>query len=141
MIRIRTATQDDHKSILAIAKESPYSRDFSSIMFSSEAAYKKGWIIVAECEENGIVGFVCVRHKVQKPETTLYFLHVSKQHRRKGIGRQLLRRVLHESPHRKIVIGVMKDNEEGVEFWSREGFRVVSEDRYNGAGYGMELTW
>lgn len=139
-MKIRTADTQDHKAIVQVSKRSPATRDFTNQMFSGDSMYQKGWILVAEKDEE-IVGFVCVRHKVRQPETSLYFLGVLPDWKRKGVARKLLEEIKKRSPHRKIVIGVFKDNEEALAFWKREGFTITSSDHYKGKGYKMELTW
>ena len=67
---IRAATPDDHPDILAVTKTSKYTKDFSNrVMFSSDAAYEKGWIMIAENPGTKMLGFTCVRHKVREPVT------------------------------------------------------------------------
>jgi ribosomal protein S18 acetylase RimI-like enzyme len=108
-------------------------------MFSSEAAYKKGWITVATIG-NEIVGFVCVRHKVREPVTSLYFLGVIPRARRAGIGTALLRDLQERSPHRCVRLNVAKDNAPALTFWRKCGFVVVG-DSLEGAGHALELRW
>lgn len=126
-MKLRVATPADHDEIVKVAKTSKYTRDFSNrVMFSSDAAYEKGWIRVAE-EDGKIVGFTCVRHKVRDPKTMLYFVTVLPEYRRKGVAFLLLEETMHASPHTTMELNVMKDNEAAISFYNRHGFRIAGE--------------
>lgn len=143
MITTRFATIDDHKAIMEVAKQSPYTRDFSNHIFSGEAMYEKNWIKIAEYKGHrgsGIVGFYCVRHKVREPATTLYFLGVESGMRSEGIGAQLIHELKQDSPHRCIQLNVMKENDRAQNFYNRHGFLVVDE-ALKGKAVKMELNW
>lgn len=137
---LENATVEDHNQIVAIAKTSPYTKDFSNrVMFSSDAAYEKGWIKIA-IQEAQIVGFTCVRHKVRDPETMLYFITVLPDWRSQGIGELLLDEVMRTGPHQLMALNVMKENERAVQFYQRLGFEVTGE-AMNGEAHRMERTW
>lgn len=121
-----TALPDDHKKILQIAKQSKYTKDFGSMMFSSPEAYAKGWIRVA-LRGLDIVGFTCVRHKVRAPETVLYFITVDESARSQGVGWQLIEEAMASGPHKVMTLNVSKTNTRALEFYLRHGFKVVGE--------------
>lgn len=136
-IFIRPAYHQDHKEIVALAKRSKYTSDFSNaVMFSSERAYDNGWIKVAEKLEetaNGrlqsgpIVAFTCVRHKTRVPETVLYFVQVAEEYRSLRLGEIMLDEVMRTGPHKTMRLNVMKDNERAIKFYERLGFAIVGE--------------
>ncbi len=139
MSTIRRATPRDHKAILAIAKRWKVLSAFGHQMFSGPAAYDKGWVRVFE-DGGTIVGFTCVRHKVRDPETSLYFIGVDPDCQRTGIGFLLLRDLKEQSPHRRIVLSVTKDNESAIPFYEKHGFVRLGES-LKGKGWKMALEW
>ena len=136
---IRVATPDDHAAICVVAKTSKYTKDFSNrLMFSSDAAYAKGWILVAE-HRGEILGFTCVRHKVREPVTMLYFITVHPDERGGFIGERLLKHVMQQSPHTCMALNVMKENR-AVSFYERLGFKIAG-DAFGGEAYRMVKEW
>jgi ribosomal protein S18 acetylase RimI-like enzyme len=137
-IAIRAADKKrDHKALLAIAKTSPYTRDFSNeVMFSSENAYSKGWIRML-CLNEEPIGFYCVRHKSQGDrETALYFITVLPGYRSLDAGRHLMDDLKAQSPTGIIRLNVAKDNR-AVSFYERHGFTKIGES-LGGKGWRME---
>ena len=138
---LRRATVDDHKKLVKLAAQSKYTRDFSNaMMFSSEAAYEKGWILCVEDAKGDIVGLSCVRHKVRAPETMLYFLVVDAAHRKNGLAELLLNSVMLQGPHNTMRLNVMKDND-AVGFYNKLGFKVISDEALKGEAFQMEKVW
>jgi len=133
-IAIVPASEEDHKEIMKVAKLSPYTKDFSnSMMFSSVAAYSKGWIRIAKLEGTGeIVGFTCVRHKVRDPETVLYFIGVFNLVHSHGIGKQLMADLEEQTPHKRIALNVAKDNPRALSFYESIGFTIEHGDAIKG---------
>ena len=105
-------------------------------MFSSEAAYEKGWIRTAWLGHN-IVGFTCVRHKVLAPETILYFIAVDPLCRNEGVGQVLMKDLEQQTPHQRITLNVMHTNRDALRFYERLGYRVVAEDAVKGTAWRM----
>lgn len=137
---IRTATVADHEAILKVAKQSKYTRDFSNrVMFSSDAAYEKGWIQVFELDGE-IVGFTCVREKIRQPEVVLYFITVDKNHGGKGIGHRLINNIRSRTKHRRLVLNVAKDNQEARAFYAALGFTETGES-LGGSGLALKREW
>lgn len=123
---VRSATVEDHKALVALAKTSKYTKDFSNrMMFSSDAAYEKGWIRLAEEEDGTIIGFTCVRHKSRFPETMLYFIVVDPEYRSQGIGEILIKDAVQHAPTNMMRLNVMKDNTQAKKFYDRLGFTVA----------------
>lgn len=141
MIRIRPSEKQwDHKRLCQLAKRSKYISSFSSLMFSGDGAYEKGWIRQATDEEGELYGFTCFRVKSRSPETMLYFIMVAPEHEGKGIGRMLLEDLEAHSPHPTIVLKVMKDNERALAFYTRMGYTVSKDDVYDGKGVELRKT-
>lgn len=121
---IRPATQDDHAALVRLARTSVYTRDFSNaVMFSSPAAYERGWIRVYLSLGGEPWGMTCRRDKVREPLSELYFLVVDPAVRSTGIGELLLADLFRESPHHRVGLNVMKENEGAVRFYERHGLR------------------
>lgn len=140
-ITFRPARVEEHNQLVTLARQSPYTKDFSNrVMFSSDAAYEKGWITVAE-QDGKIVAMSCVRHKVRDPETMLYFVVVDRHCRSRAIGRRLLQHVMDEGPWETMRLGVMKENKRAVAFYLELGFRIVHDRHYGGEAYLMEKEW
>jgi ribosomal protein S18 acetylase RimI-like enzyme len=70
---------------------------------------RRGWIRVAvdwSRHDKPIVGFVCVRHKVRQPETSLYFMGVDPDYKRQGIAKLLLDDMKEQCPNPRIALNV-----------------------------------
>lgn len=126
-MKIRVATKADHEAIMKIAKQSKCTRDFGSHMFSSDASYEKGWIVVAVDDLLGVLlGFYCVRHKVREPVTSLYFIGVENKLHSSGVGQKLMQD-LYEKCRPTIRLNCLKDNLQATRFYERLGFKIVGE--------------
>lgn len=139
---ITEAARDwDHDEIMVIARQSPYTKDFSNRIYSSEEMYNKDWIGVAyEHDSEYIAGFVCVRHLVRRPYTSLYFLGVDKNHKRQGVGTALLKWVIDETPHKEIRILVANKNREALRFWKAKGFKKFEKKDENSSLYRLRIA-
>ena len=140
MKTIRRATIQDHDRLVKLAKQSKYTKDFSNaVMFSSPAAYDKGWIWLAENAQGEAVGLACVRHKSREPKTMLYFVVVDERERGHGIAFDLLKVVMQNAPHSRMQLNVMKDNE-ALKFYQKHGFQIVGE-AIKGEAWALEKEW
>lgn len=110
---------------------------FSSMMFSSQSAYDKGWIRIA-LADGEVVGFTCVRHKSRAPETMLYFVMVDPDRTGRGVGKRLMADLEEQTPHPTIALKVMKSNERAIRMYEKLGYRVTSDDEYSGRGLMMK---
>jgi len=138
-VGIRKADRElDHDDIVKIALMDKNISSFSSMMFSNEDAYKKGWITIAIDKGGTIVGFTCVRHKVRSPETMLYFLMTHPDYRGLGVGDKLMQEMEQNSPHNTIALKVMKDNRNAISFYGKRGYLITSDSEYGGKGFKME---
>lgn len=138
---IEVASQVDHKAIVHLARQEKCTRDFSNMIFSGPEMYENGWIRIARSKgAEHIIGFSCVRHKVREPETSLYFIGVDRMYRRQQVGTLLMNDVVDYSPHNRIVLSCMKDNDVALEFYKRHGFTVVG-DALDGFGFKLVKEW
>lgn len=136
LLSFRQATILDHPDIVAIARLHPCTKDFSNaVMFSSEAAYLKGWIQVAEWEGQ-IVGFTCRRDKVREPVTVLYFVGVHPDFKGTGIGWELIERMMECSPHTTLELNCSLENPRALAFYRHHGFAEI-EPALKGTGVKM----
>lgn len=137
---IRAATEADHDALVRICRRYPYTASFTNrVMFSTTAAYEKGWIVLAEDDfsqdnRGAALGFYCVRHKVREPYTMLYYLAAFPTGRQTGA--MLVEHMKSHSPHGRVELNVAKDNGGAVSFYQRHGF-LISGEALGGAGYRM----
>ena len=126
--------------IAKLAKTSQYTRDFTNrVMFSSDAAYAKGWIRVL-LKDKQAIGFYCIRNKVRGDRATkLYFITVHPDWRDKGIGEMLMLALKDQATRHGGVIelDVAKDNR-AKSFYDRHGFVVEHGDALGGAAWRMK---
>jgi hypothetical protein len=116
----------DHKAILKLARLSPYTKGFQDVRFIQEY-YHQGWIGIAENEQGDMVGFICIRHCVKQPWTTIYYVGSIA----KGAGGQLVEWAWETSPHSVLRCGVDEGNEGGRAFWHAMGFDPLGLDTFN----------
>jgi ribosomal protein S18 acetylase RimI-like enzyme len=140
IVLFRFALASEHDKIVRLARCSPYTRDFSNrVMFSSDSAYEKGWVRVAEAGGK-LIGFTCIREKVREPVVSLYFIAVCEGERRNRVAATLLDEVMRVARHRRMALNCAKDNEAGLAFYAREGFTRTGES-LKGHGWRLEKTW
>jgi ribosomal protein S18 acetylase RimI-like enzyme len=120
-VRVRKALWAEHKAICQLAKLSPFSRTFLDIRFIQEY-YVKGEVLVAE-DRGKLVGFICVRHCVRKPHTSVYDMGVAVP--RQGVGAKLLEAVEKASPWKRIRLISEKANSNAGKFYTAMGFKVT----------------
>lgn len=124
---IRPARAIEHETILRIARQTKWTKDFgNTIMFSSPEHYARNWIYVA-VQSGRIVGFACIREKTRAPEVVLYFVGVHEDCRQRGIGQRLIETFMGEVTHPRLVLKVAKDNPARA-FYDKLKFAVESED-------------
>lgn len=136
--QIYSALPKQHEELCKLAKLSKYTRDFSHMMFSGEAAYDKEWIKVY-VTQGKIAGFSCVRHKVREPATSIYFIFVHPDYRGMGIGEKLLNEIIENSPHKTFHLNCEKDNTPALHFYKKHNF-VIAGESLKGRGYALEKT-
>jgi ribosomal protein S18 acetylase RimI-like enzyme len=132
------AKPTDHVKLVKLAKTSPYTSHFSNrIMFSSDAAYAKGWIrmLYDSADPDNPMALTCVRHKSREPKSTaLYFLVVRPDLRGRGYGDLMIFDLVQQSPSKIIQLNVAKDNESAIRFYKRHGFDTIGESLYDKDG-------
>lgn len=149
---IKPCLPEEHVPLCKLAKTSKWTRDFSNHMFSGTHAYAREWIQGAylyEDQQDKLVGFYCVRHKVRTPATTLYFITVDPAHYRQGIAEALLGHMKEHSPHPCIELNVGVANVEAAAFYKKHGFVEVgpslpkqkSDGTTEWTGTALRLEW
>jgi len=127
-MNILIAQWKDDSKIQKIAKQSKFTRDFCSILFVRQnirAWYKEGVVGKAVNAKGEILGFICAKHLIRKPHTTIYYMGVALEHRGKGVGKRLLQWALKQSPWGKLQLVCEEGNAEGSKFYDALGFQVV----------------
>ena len=117
---VSLAAWEDHKQILKLSKQSPYTKTLADVRYIQEY-YTNGWMFKAVKEES-IVGFACIRHCLRNPYTTIYYLGVEESCRGAGLGWRLVKAVEEASPHNELRLGIEETNQEGRLFWLALGF-------------------
>lgn len=130
-IVIRQATIALHKSICQIAKQSPYTKDFSNKIFSGEDCYDAGRVRVLFVDTK-LVGFSCFRFRKRGRVLVLYFIGVESDYRGKGYG-EVLMDDLWAYSQGVIELKVMKDNR-ATNLYTRLGYTKVGE-AYDGKAW------
>ena len=132
MVKVRTATWEEDAVICEIARQSRFTRDFSTHRFfrtNIAASYSKGEVGVAVVRGE-ILGFVYVKHLVRRSESVIHYMGVSTAAQKRGIGRQLLTWALRQSPHHYVVLSCEHVNTAGMEFYARVGLCKLHEGVY-----------
>ena len=127
-MNVLVAQWKDDKQIQVIAKQSKFTRDFCSILFVRQNIrqwYKEGVVAKAVNRKGEILGFICAKHLIRKPHTTVYYMGVEASQHGKGVGRALINWALRTSPWGKIQLVCEEGNEAGSKFYDRLGFKVV----------------
>ncbi len=79
-------------------------------------------------EGSTVVGFI-IGVKTSVDSLRILMLAVDKQHRRRGIGSALLRKLQLNFPEvRRIYLETRVDNEEAIKFYKKHGFRIVDRE-------------
>lgn len=118
----------DHGAICRVGRQTKWTKDVSNeMMFTSDAAYERGWIRVVE-ETGLIVGFSCIREKVRAPETALYFLGVHEKFRNLGLGWRMIQEFMGGSRHRLLALNCALDNNNARSFYLGKGFVITTTD-------------
>jgi ribosomal protein S18 acetylase RimI-like enzyme len=132
-LKIVKARWEEHAAVTALAKLSKFTKGFASGgLRYVDTYYQKGWVYLAK-ERGRLLGFCCVRHCVNKPHTSIYYIGVKPELRGKGIGRALLQAVRKDSRWPTLELISEKENEQGFAAYKALGFNVVGEGA-NAAG-------
>lgn len=125
---IRLGTPADEAACNALAKRSPYTRDFANPPLSLKAmrkvAFTEGQVYVATMD-GAVVGFLWSRP--MKPArmnfSTVYYVGVSEKARRQSIATLLFNKALPKAKGRVIELTCEDANVEAAAFYSKYAFR------------------
>ncbi|MGY3701181.1 GNAT family N-acetyltransferase [Leuconostoc gelidum] len=68
--------------------------------------------------------FLVLEHRPVKNETYIEFLVVSDQHRRKGVGTQLIQKCQDSVITKKVTLYVAANNTSAIDLYQKNGFRT-----------------
>jgi GNAT superfamily N-acetyltransferase len=119
-------------AICAIAKQSKYTRDFTSHRFfraNIEVDYHDGFVGVALLGKI-VAGFVYAKHLKRKPMTVVHYMGVETSFRKEGVGEQLLKWALAQSPHHVVELSCEDANEGATKFYKSVGLTPIATGAY-----------
>lgn len=125
-MRVIRATLKDDKAIIALAKESEYTKGFLEVYarISLEKLYAKSYVGIVKRQAR-VIGFVYSHHLVRKPYSSIYYMGVNKEFRNLGLGKLMVEWVLGKSPHSNIKLSCESDNTLGMKFYRTLGFKKL----------------
>lgn len=119
-------TAEEVESILEVAEQGSLS-EWSYADYHTEPKRENSVFLVA-CFNHRIVGFLCVR--VVRGEADLLNFGVLENHRRMGVGSQLLAaliEILSGCEKMELWLEVRKSNSDAVRFYTKRGFSMVQQ--------------
>lgn len=128
---IRIARMCDEEDLNALAKLSPFTRDFANPPMSLKAmraeAISAGQVLVYE-EAGQIVGFVWCRPMKPKhmPFSTVYYMGVHPEYARQGIAAELMYAALDWAKNGRIELVCEDGNKAAAHFYRKFGMRPLS---------------
>jgi ribosomal protein S18 acetylase RimI-like enzyme len=131
-LKITRASFTDDPAICAIAKQSKYTRDFTSHRFfraNIEVDYYNGFVGVAKFGKV-IAGFVYVKHLKRKPMSVIHYMGVETSFRKQRVGEQLLTWALGQSPHHLVELSCEDANEAAAKFYESVGLEAIGTGVY-----------
>ena len=138
-VKFRPMNAMDLVTVYAIEKVAYKEDPWSLAQFKEELKAKNRWYIVAEFE-NQVIGYAGAL--TNGDAVDVLTLTVSPEHRRKGIGRELLRRLIDWSRNKKvaaIMLEMRVGNSEAYPLYLANGF-VPLQERKNYYGPGVHAT-
>jgi ribosomal-protein-alanine N-acetyltransferase len=124
MFAIREFEPTDMFSVIKLASDTLPERYSPSLFNYFYETFPEGFIVAEEAHK--IVGFL-IGVRVTTENAKVLMLSVSKQHRKQGIGSELLIRFLKEISKKKVKIvelEVRTDNEKAINFYRKHGFII-----------------
>lgn len=123
-ISLRDARRDDIEPLLSIQKASPGASVWSQADYESLLSADGTICLIAEGEEEQIIGFVLARRMADEME--ILNLAVVAKHRRRGLGRRLVAEALARGRARgaqRCWLEVRASNRAALEFYHALGFQ------------------
>lgn len=133
-LKTTKASFSDDSAVCLIAKQSPYTRDFTSHRFfraNIESDYEKGFVGIVKLH-GPILGFVYCKHLVRKPMSVIHYMGVDEDRQKCGVGRALLTWALKTSPWGRVELSCEHRNEGAMKFYEHAGLELVYSNGYYG---------
>jgi ribosomal protein S18 acetylase RimI-like enzyme len=130
--KITKASFSDDALICDIARQSSFTRDFTSHRFfrtNIEADYEKGFVGISKLAGN-VRGFIYCKHLVRKPMSVVHYMGVASFYHGCGIGQALLAWALKTSPWGRVELSCEHRNEAAMKFYERSGLRMIASGFY-----------
>ena len=129
---IRTCGQDDQTTILTIINDSakayrsviPADRYHEPYMPLNELRKEMGEMTFFAFEENGMLLGVA-GYQLVKDVTLVRHLYVLPEYQRRGIGKKLLKHVIHIAKTRRILVGTWEAAAWAIKFYEKNGFELL----------------
>ena len=124
MFTIREFEPTDMFSVIKLASDTLPERYSPSLFNYFYETFPEGFIVAEEAHK--VVGFL-IGVRITTENTKVLMLSVSKQHRKQGIGSELLNRFLKQisRENSKIVeLEVRIDNKKAIDFYRKHGFTI-----------------
>jgi ribosomal protein S18 acetylase RimI-like enzyme len=132
-LKTTKAVFSDDPEICVVARQSPYTRDFTSHRFfraNIESDYAKGFVGVCKNPSFGVVGFVYCKHLIRKPMSVIHYMGVEKEWRGNGVGRALLAWALKNSPHDRVELSCEDRNTSAMKFYEHSRLEMIGSGFY-----------
>lgn len=131
-MKIRVATFEDDTQVCAVAKQSKYTRDFTSHRFyrdKIQQTYASGEVAVA-VQGDEVIGFVYCKHLKREAHSVIHFMGVGQGSAGRGVGRALLKWAVSHNPHPRVELSCEHSNEAGTKFYTACGWAPLYEGSY-----------
>lgn len=133
--KVEVATIADDARVCALARDSRYTRDFTSHRFyrdGIENTYAAGEVGIVQVDAHTpIKGFIYCKHLKRKPLSVVHFMAVNPLYKGKGVGKALLAWAQRTSPWGgNVELSCEHSNEDGIEFYYAVGCFAVGSGVY-----------
>lgn len=125
-IPVRRATAADIESLFAL-QEQAFGTDPVSLTRARFAAFiaGRGAEVLVAGNDGDVTGYVVMQKRPFRPWASLDFISVAENHRRAGVGTQLIGALLPLVRRRSLRLFVRTDNHAAIAFYGRNGFEVA----------------
>jgi len=127
---IRPAASQDISAIVALQQKNPQAAQWQESDYVGLAGAPSGVLLVAEDAAGQIVGFAAARRVADEAE--LQNLAIDPQHRRQGVGQELVHGVhcwLRAAGTKRVYLEVRPSNQSALALYRSSGYTVVGRRR------------